>query len=236
MVGYSHDFYAMHAQHAADVIVSLVADWLAPRSVLDVGCGVGVWLARWQQDGADVLGLDGDYLDRATLLVGEDQFRAVDLEQTFDMGRTYDLVESLEVAEHIAAEHADTFVDSLARHGDAILFSAAIPNQPGEFHVNCRWPSFWAEKFAARGFEAFDIIRPRIWTDESIVWWYRQNTVIYARGDALAQARRRPERPFPLDLVHPRWYLDKSVKYPLHQVARNLAVDVGMTLRRRFGR
>lgn len=35
-------------------------------------------------------------------------------------------------------------------------------------HVNEQWQSFWAEKFAARGYVAVDAIRPEIWDDPSI--------------------------------------------------------------------
>ena len=84
-----------------------------------------------------------------------------DLTHPLQLDRQFDLVLSLEVAEHIPAGRAATFIDSLVRHGDAILFSAAIPRQGGEQHINCQWPSWWAELFTQRGYQTFDLVRPR---------------------------------------------------------------------------
>lgn len=152
-----------------------------PSSVLDVGCGRGVWIADWQRRGlSDFLGLDGDYVDVKTLLVPARCFRATDISKPIDLGRKFDLVECLEVAEHLPDSHADTLIDNLVRHGDLILFSAAIPGQGGEFHVNERPYDYWRQKFAERGYEAFDAIRSRIRHLTEIEPWYRYNAFIYA--------------------------------------------------------
>ena len=179
-------------------MIPLVNELVRPTSVLDVGCATGTWLAEWGSAGvADVTGVDGDYVDRATLRLPVDRFVPADLQQPLSLGRTFDLVQTLEVAEHLDEACADTFVDSLARHGDTILFSAAIPGQGGPHHVNEQWPSYWAAKFARAGYTAYDVIRPRIWTDSRVVVWYRQNILLFARGRAFGDA------PPPLDLVHP---------------------------------
>jgi hypothetical protein len=70
-------------------------------------------------------------------------------------------------------------VESLTRHGELIVFSAAVPGQFGADHLNEQWPSYWAGLFAARGFRVFDVVRPRIWTDPHIAWWYRQNVLVF---------------------------------------------------------
>jgi 2-polyprenyl-3-methyl-5-hydroxy-6-metoxy-1,4-benzoquinol methylase len=102
-----------------------------------------------------------------------------------DLDQKFDLVISLEVAEHLPKTAADVFVDSVVRHGDVILFSAAIPFQGGNGHVNEQWPGYWAEKFALRGFKTLDVIRPMIWGDESVFWWLQQNTLLLLNESAL---------------------------------------------------
>lgn len=150
-------------------------------SVLDVGCGRGVWIADWQRRGlSDFLGLDGDYVDVKTLLIPAGHFKAADISQPVDLGRKFDLVECLEVAEHVSEAHADTLIDNLVRHGDLVLFSAAVPGQGGEFHVNERPYDYWRQKFAARGYEAFDSIRPCVRHLNGVEPWYRYNAFIYA--------------------------------------------------------
>jgi 2-polyprenyl-3-methyl-5-hydroxy-6-metoxy-1,4-benzoquinol methylase len=63
--------------------------------------------------------------------------------QPLDLEKEFDLVVSLEVAEHLPASAADQFVNTLVKHGKKILFSAAIPGQGGQDHLNEQWPDYW---------------------------------------------------------------------------------------------
>lgn len=199
------DELARGTRESARAVVPVVNELLHPASVLDVGCGAGTWLAEWDTAGVpDLLGIDGDYLDRTALQVPPDRFAPVDLRRPFNLGRTFDLVQTLEVAEHLDETCADAFVESLARHGDTVLFSAAIPGQGGTHHVNEQWPSYWAAKFAKAGYTAHDVIRPRIWTDPRVKVWYRQNTLLFARGRTFRDTAPR------LDLVHPDLWRDPA--------------------------
>ena len=221
-VAYTPAFFddlARDTRESAQAVVPVVNKLLQPASVLDVGCGVGVWVAEWGSAGvSDVLGIDGNYVDRTALRVPLDKFAPVDLRQSFSLGRKFDLVQTLEVAEHLEEAHADTFVESLARHSETILFSAAIPGQGGTHHVNEQWPSYWAEKFAKAGYTAYDIIRPRIWSDPKIKVFYRQNMLLFARGRVFEGAEAR------LDLVHPDMWRDPG--QILSMVPRALATLV----------
>ena len=190
-------------RESARTVIPAVIELLQPASVLDVGCGTGTWLSEWRRAGvADVVGIDGDYVDRAVLQLAADQFVAADLRRPFSLDRKFDLVQSFEVAEHLDEAYADAFVESLTAHGETILFSAAVPGQGGTHHVNEQWPSYWAEKFAKAGYTAYDVIRPRFWTDPRVVWWYKQNILLFARGRAFGDEAAT------LDVVHPEFYRD----------------------------
>src|SRR5262249_58837250 len=90
------------AAAAADGLLPHVAAELPIRSVLDVGCGRGVWLACWLRHGAnEVLGVDGSYVDPEQLAIPRSAFGALDVSAPFSLGRPFDLVQSLEVAEHL---------------------------------------------------------------------------------------------------------------------------------------
>lgn len=89
------------------------------------------------------------------------------------------LAQSLEVAEHLDMFYAENFIDLLTNLSDIVLFSAAIPFQSGTHHINCQPPQYWADKFAARGYDCYDILRPKFWGDEKIAWWYWQNSFLY---------------------------------------------------------
>jgi SAM-dependent methyltransferase len=154
-----------------------------PSSVLDVGCGRGIWLAAWsRQATARVLGIDGDYVARSSLAIDPSCFLSRDISKPFDLQERFELVQCLEVAEHVPNESADTLIDNLVRHGDVILFSAAVPGQGGEFHVNEQPYEYWRAKFNARGYRMYDAIRSRVRCVDDIEPWYRYNAFLFANG------------------------------------------------------
>ncbi len=188
---YSETFYnyiEQGSRASARAVAKIVMPTLAPKSLLDVGCGRGAWLAEWQAAGIDdLMGIDGDYVDRATLRVAPNQFEGRDLRHSFDLGRSFDLVQSLEVAEHIPVEFASTFVDNLVRHGDIILFSAAVPGQGGEDHINEQPLEFWRGHFKRHGYEAYDPVRPYLAGNADVANWYKYNSLVYVHPRAAAR-------------------------------------------------
>jgi cyclopropane fatty-acyl-phospholipid synthase-like methyltransferase len=183
---YSSKFfeYINHGSIASgEIICPLLISLLVPASLLDVGCGTGAWCRIWLENGVvDVHGVDGQYINPAHLLFPQESFMANDLSQPFDLGRKFDLITSLEVAEHIAASSADVFMDNLARHGDLVLFSAAVPGQGGEFHVHEQPLEYWRDKMAQRGYRCFDPLRELVRNEPRVEPWYRYNCLLYARG------------------------------------------------------
>jgi SAM-dependent methyltransferase len=216
MTGYTTDFYRMHrdgSRRSAAAIVPIVVDLVRPRSVIDIGCGVGGWLAVFAEHGVeDVWGVDGPHVDRKLLEIPADRFIKGDLRNPIRLPRRFDLVVSVEVAEHLPPDRAEAFVESLTELGSVVLFSAAIPYQGGVDHLNEQWPDYWAERFSARGYVPIDWVRPRIWRDEGVEWWYAQNVLLYAerervRDDPRLQAAYEATRLQPLSVVHPRKFL-----------------------------
>jgi SAM-dependent methyltransferase len=200
---------------SAECILDIVTEYFQPASVLDVGCGLGTWLKVAQARGiVDIMGVDGVWLDKSKLQIDGTLVRQIELENSFDLGRRFDLVICLEVAEHLSANAADTFVASLTRHASVILFSAAIPYQGGHHHVNERFLSYWVERFANHGYRPLNVIRGKIWDNPKILWWLRQNAVLFVKQE-LISGDERLRRAFedgatcPLSLVHPEVYLSR---------------------------
>lgn len=230
---YDQTFYDIQSDgsyRSARRIVPLVLDWVRAGSVLDVGCGVGTFLRVFTEHGvADVQGIDGDYVPRDRLRIDPARFQGRDLAQSFDLGRRFDLVMSVEVAEHLEDARADVFVDTLCRHGDVVLFSAAIPDQGGTHHVNERWPSYWIPRFAAHGYQVYDTLRPALWTDDEVEYWYRQNVLLFANAagiaanPALAAAVGGGLLPGAPDVVHPAMFQAKV--HEARQVAAARAIQ-----------
>lgn len=157
-------------------------------SVLDVGCGQGAWLAIWQELGiSDITGVDGNYVNVSRLLIPREAFIPHDLRLRFDLGRRFDIVQSLEVAEHLPMSSAASFVESLVRHGDLILFSAAPKGQGGDNHVNEQDYEYWRAHFSSHGYVAIDFLRQHLIGDHDIAPWYRFNTLLYASSAIVPQ-------------------------------------------------
>lgn len=205
------------SHRAADVVSGLVQAWLAPSTVLDVGCGAGAFLDAFRARGCtEVHGLDGPWSPLAGRRpdVGLVDFEHDPAEQ-WEARRPrshYDLVLSLEVAEHLQPELADAFTEFLCRSAGSIVFSAAIPLQGGQHHVNEQWPGYWISRFAAHGFAPFDILRLALWEREEVPAWYRQNILLFFRGAIPPRVREEGERLAlrrlhqPMGLVHPDVY------------------------------
>jgi hypothetical protein len=165
-------------------------------------------MAVFLQSGvADVSGVDGDFIDLSLLEkhVSPTQFQPLDLSQPFNLNRRFDLVMSLEVAEHLPPTSARAFVQSLVLHGDTVIFSAANRGRGGQNHLNEQYLLYWAGLFAEHGYRCYDLLRPRIWNHAGVDKWYKQNTLVYSKRQLM------PAPSEAIDVIHPI-YWDKRNK------------------------
>jgi hypothetical protein len=116
--------------------------------------------------------------------------------------------------EHLPGEVAPQIVESLTKLAPAILFSAAIPGQCGTGHVNEQWPQYWVRLFAKLGYRSFDIIRPVIWNDPEVEFWYAQNVFVAARPEYVSTLPALGAASDPVDMLHPQLW-KKRLSLPL---------------------
>jgi SAM-dependent methyltransferase len=225
---YNPSFFSEHAggsQLAAKQIVPYLVELLEPKSVCDVGCGIGPWAAAFRAAGVDdVLGVDGPWVDQEQLLIPRDAFVAADLTQPI-LDRRFDVVVCLEVAEHLPAGSGPPLIAQLCRLADTVVFSAAIPQQGGTGHLNERWPEYWEARFAEQEFTLIDCIRLRFWQSSDVEPWYLQNMFLYVSGrrlatdPSLAALIKEPTK-MPLRVVHPElWRRSHDRQLRLGEVA-----------------
>ena len=236
---YNEDFYKFIEESKIDeqIIMPLIIQWISPKSIVDFGCGEGRWLgeALRQNSDIDILGMDGAYINKERLNIPKENFRAVDLRENIFLEQRFDLAVSLEVAEHLEQKFADVFIDNITRASDQVLFSAAIPGQGGEHHVNEQWQSYWIEKFKNRGYYCDFSVRNYFWDDQRLSVWRKQNLLFFSK----AKRNIAPKRQL-VDVVHPEEALEKKrafektlnhyIFYPeaafkLKQVIEKLAVQ-----------
>lgn len=194
----------IHNLEGPSVLVPEILKVTGAKSVVDIGCGTGTFLHCCKQAGVtDVLGVDGSWVNRAMLSqhLKPAEFLEADLEKPLILKRRYDLVISLEVAEHLSKIAVDVFIQSLLSAGEVIAFSCAVPNQGGQNHINEQWPSYWQAKFAEHNYVLRDVFRACLWNKKDIPFWYRQNIFLitpthYELPTGLASLPA-------LDIIHP---------------------------------
>lgn len=186
-----HKTYGDMTGNSARQIMPPLVDLFGIKSVVEVGCGNAHWTQATLDSGAtDYLVVDGPWNDRDHLLVDRENFQIANLNEPLKLPRRFDAAICLEVAEHVEAASADIIVRSLTDASDVVIFGAATPYQGGHGHINEQWPSWWREKFDTAGYEAFDLVRPHHWQDQSIHYWYRQNMFVYVARSNEAQLER----------------------------------------------
>ena len=218
---YTASFYrsaGADTPQSAAIVVPLIIRLLRPRSVVDVGCGSASWLAEFMRQGIDdVIGIDGPWIATDQLRIPADRFCVADLGSAIDVHRQFDVALCLETGEHLSLHQAPVLVRSLTSLAPVVVFSAAIPHQGGEHHVNEQWPGFWAELFGDAGYVFVDSIRHEIWTKPGVEWWYAQNMFVAVRREHLSShpelLANAPFRPgHVVALVHPRAYAENVAR------------------------
>ena len=241
---------------AARRVLPIVFELVEVASVVDIGCGPGAWLAAAREVGIRrLVGVDGpwagDWLEGSLLGTGDFKFVSHDLEEPLPALGHFDLALALGVAEYLPEVCATALIPGICEIAPAaILFSSAIPFQPknAELQQTEKWPSWWAHHFEECGYRPLDAIRPLIWSDPTIAWWYRQGIILYTKESKHQELAARARLVSPtLDVVHPElftgiasWSLEPS--YPRREpglrerlrIARGIPRALGRSLRRRI--
>jgi SAM-dependent methyltransferase len=187
-----HHYNDDHNTTSASIVVPYLLEYIEVERVIDIGCGLGQWLQVFQASGAtEAVGIDGAHVPRELRKIQQfHEFDLTDLPGLKKFLKTsfpekFNLCLSLEVAEHLPEGLAREFIALLASLSDCVLFSAAIPNQTGENHINEQPHEYWVGLFAENGYTCCDIFRKKFWNNASINWWYRQNMFLFINENCL---------------------------------------------------
>lgn len=215
---YDKQFYSNQrsgSSHSAEIIVPMLMKLINPKSVIDVGCGIGTWLHEFEKSNVtNYIGIDS-HAQTDMLLIEPSKYATSDL-NVFDARpfSRFDMAISLETAEHLKPEAAENFIKNLTLLSDIVVFSAAIPHQGGLNHINERWQSYWAGLFKQNGYACIDYIRPKLWGDSRVELCYAQNILIFVKQStsnvALEQEQITTELAS-LDHVHPKIYESMAI-------------------------
>lgn len=149
---YNDDFFEWHLKHAREYSIKTM-DWYIekykPRSVIDIGCGIGSYLESASDHGLFFFGFEiSESAYKYTPEKIATRVCYMDCTNLINIGQV-DCVVSFETAEHIEPSGTEQFVSNLIRAtGKHLLFTAAPPGQLGTGHINLHPREFWIKQFA----------------------------------------------------------------------------------------
>lgn len=184
-----------NSRSSAKVIVPILFEAVRPQSIIDIGCGLGVWLNEFRRCGVKTIqGVDGKWGIEGwerDLLIPKENIEIFDFEDKKGnlkciQNQKYDMAICLEMAEHVSKERADFVIKTLTDAADVIYFSGATPHSGGMHHVNEQWQNYWIQKFSKRGFEVIDYIRPKIWNNNQVCYFYAEESFVFVKKEKIS--------------------------------------------------
>ena len=100
---------------SAKAVLGILYKFYKPLSVVDIGCGLGSWLAAAESLGSRKLkGYDGGWVAKNKFLSKNIDFTPVDsAKNELEFKENYDLCISVETAEHLPEACANRFVETV---------------------------------------------------------------------------------------------------------------------------
>lgn len=170
---------------SAKAAVQIINNRFKPKSIIDIGCGIGIYLKEFEYLGVEITGFDGAPEAVKNSLVG-DKIKLHDLSRPLRLDSKFDLCLCVEVAEHLPKAYEDTLLNTLIRLSNTIIFSAATPGQGDESigHINEQPHEYWINKFHGLGFAyqkyLTDDIRAEM-AEKKVVWWIAKNIMVFKK-------------------------------------------------------
>ena len=170
---------------SAQAVAHILIKHFHPKSIIDIGCGVGIYLKEFENNNVDIIGFDSAAAALNGSLVGN-KIKLHDLCKPLTLNKSFDLCLCIEVAEHLKPECGDILLETLTGLSQNIVFTAATPGQGSEEigHINEQSHEFWINAFEQMGFaldkESTENIKKEM-EDNSVVWWITKNLMIFKK-------------------------------------------------------
>lgn len=133
-------------EETANRLIPLIVSYLAPASLLDLGCGSGQWMTAARRAGvAHVEGVAAGDIERFST----------------PHQAAFDVCLCIEVAQGLGAEMQDALVSAATRASNVVVFSSMPPGMPDR-SPHARPLVYWAEKFWRHGYVLDDGLRQQV--------------------------------------------------------------------------
>jgi hypothetical protein len=168
-------------------IADAIIQQYQPERIIEFGCGNGDLSRALAAKGVYVEALDG-YSTPSFSGIPNIRFTKVDLNNSNEtqkflnaLTQKFDVALSFEVAEHLNPDISPALINWMTSMANVVIFSAAVPEQDGDGHINCRPREYWHHLLSDKGFMIGDNIRGKIRHNHKVARWYRHNIVDYYR-------------------------------------------------------
>ena len=104
----------------------------------------------------------------------------LDLSKEFDLHKKYDVVISLEVAEHIPKQYESIYINNITSHcGKRLVFSWAQPGKGGKGHVNEQDQDYALQVICKRGFNLNSDLSEKLRSSATICHWFSKTSLVF---------------------------------------------------------
>lgn len=170
--------------HYHDPALARAMAAMLPREtpVLDLGCGLGAYLAALARVGYRCRGVEGT--PGIAKAAAFDGIVEADLAQPLELDWPRSSVISLEVAEHLRPEDEPQYLATIDRYCERwLVLSWAVPGQPGHGHINCRPNAYVYDRMTALGFE-LAARETFVLRDAATLPWFGRTLMVFCRRSA----------------------------------------------------
>lgn len=184
---YNDRFYQWidnNAGPSAKDVVEILIKYFNPSSVIDAGCGTGIYLQEFRKRGIKIKGIEWSKSAFAKAVIDKNDILPHDLRVPLTLNEKFDLGISFEVGQYFKKKYSRVFIRNLTSLSNRIIFSSAIPGQGGKYHINEQPHRYWIDLFEKEGYlyreKETENLRNEM-RKRNVIWYIPQNTMIFER-------------------------------------------------------
>lgn len=188
---YGEDFFLRRREimWRNEIICPAIVGLFTPRSIVDVGCGIGDMLHFYSGYRIEILGIESTENARRYSMIDPENLLIHDFRKPLpNLGRRFDLCTCWNAIFHMEPERAHTVCRNLAALSDTIAFnSVPQPDVHPYWHLNTGNADYWTEVMEDIGYmrdcldEEVLQISWRQWRHKPIIKYIADTVLVFKR-------------------------------------------------------